>query len=244
MTADLTLYPAIDLKGGRCVRLVRGQMDRSTVYNDAPADQAAAFAAMGFGWLHIVDLDGAAAGRAGNADAVKAIAARTTARRQLGGGVRRLDVIEAWLSAGIDRVILGGAAVRDPGLVAQAAKEFPGRIVVGIDALDGTARIDAWTTDSGLAAIDLARRFEAAGIAAVIYTDIARDGALAGANVDATAALAEAISIPVIASGGVAGAADIAALAKASDKIEGVILGKALYEGRVTAESAFAAARR
>lgn len=244
MTRGFTLYPAIDLTGGRCVRLFRGRMDEATVYNDDPAGQAAAFAAMGFDWLHIVDLDGAAAGRAGNADAVKAIVARTTARRQLGGGMRNLATIESWIEAGIDRVILGGAVVRDPGLVAQAAKQFPGRIVVGIDALDGTVRIDAWTTDSGLAAIDLARRFEDSGVAAIVYTDIGRDGALSGANVEATADLAEAISIPVIASGGVAGAADIAALAKVSSKIEGVILGKALYEGRVTAEAAFAAAQR
>ncbi|MEX0644203.1 MAG: 1-(5-phosphoribosyl)-5-[(5-phosphoribosylamino)methylideneamino]imidazole-4-carboxamide isomerase [Parvularculaceae bacterium] len=244
MTRGLTLYPAIDLKGGRCVRLLRGRMEEATIYNDDPAGQAEAFAAMGFGWLHIVDLDGAAAGRAENVDAVRNIVARTTARRQLGGGLRSLEAIEFWLDAGIDRIILGAAAVRDPNLVAIAAKRFQGRIVLGLDALEGTVRIDAWTTDTGLAAVDLARRYEDAGAAAIIYTDISRDGALTGANVEATAALAEAISIPVIASGGVAGAADIAALAEASDKIEGVILGKALYESRITAETAFAAAER
>ncbi|MGE0408168.1 MAG: 1-(5-phosphoribosyl)-5-[(5-phosphoribosylamino)methylideneamino]imidazole-4-carboxamide isomerase [Amphiplicatus sp.] len=239
----MTLYPAIDLKGGRCVRLLHGKMDAATVYHDDPGAQAAAFAGMGFDRLHIVDLDGAFAGRAENAAAVEAILKASAAKKQLGGGIRSLAAIEAWLEKGIDRVILGTAAVSAPDLVKEAGRRFPGRIAVGIDALEGRVKTHGWAGEGGLAALDLARRFEDAGVAAIVYTDIGRDGALTGVNVTATAALAAAVGIPVIASGGVAGKADIAALA-AEAKIEGAILGRALYERRLAPEEAFAAARR
>jgi phosphoribosylformimino-5-aminoimidazole carboxamide ribotide isomerase len=240
----LTLYPAIDLKGGRCVRLLRGDFNAATVFNDDPAAQAAAFFRDGFDRLHIVDLDGALEGRSANVAAVKAIASATAANWQIGGGVRDRATLEHWIEAGATRVILGTAAVRNPELVTSSAAEHPNRIVVGVDALGGEVRTDGWLGGGGARAIDVARRFEDCGVAAIIYTDIQRDGALAGPNVEATAALADALRIPVIASGGVSSPGDIAALARAHPNIEGVILGRALYEGRVSAEDAWAAARR
>lgn len=244
MKAALTIYPAIDLKDGHCVRLLHGSMDKATVYNVDPAAQARLFAAAGFERLHIVDLDGAFAGRSVNEAAVETIVSATEARCQLGGGVRDPAAVEAWLGKGLDRVILGTAAVRDPALVRDAAKAFPGRIAVGLDALEGRVKTDGWAGDAGAPVLDIGRRFEDAGVAAVIYTDISRDGALSGVNVTATAALAENLSIPVIASGGVASTDDIAALAAAHGNIEGVIIGRALYDGRIGAEAALAAARR
>jgi len=237
------LYPAIDLKDGRCVRLLRGDMDAATVFNDDPADQARRFEAAGFGWLHVVDLNGAVEGRSANAEAVRAILGAVRLPVQLGGGVRTFEAVAGWLEAGVRRVILGTAAVRDPALVRRAATAFPGQVVVGIDARDGMASVDGWTTSSDLGATELARRFEDAGVAAIIMTDIGRDGAMGGVNVEATGRLADAAAIPVIASGGVAGAADIAALkAWPGRPIAGAVLGRALYEGALTPADALAAA--
>jgi phosphoribosylformimino-5-aminoimidazole carboxamide ribotide isomerase len=228
------LYPAIDLKGGQCVRLVRGEMASATVFNDDPAAQAGAFAGMGFAWLHIVDLDGAFAGRAVNGEAVRAIRRAVDLRIQLGGGIRDRAAIDRWLDLGIDRVVLGTAALRDPDLVRRAAADYPGRVVVGIDARDGKVAVEGWAETSEMAAIDLARRFADAGVAALVYTDIARDGALSGVDAVAVGAFARAAGLPVIASGGVAGMADIAALkARESDGIAGIICGRALYDGRI-----------
>ena len=243
MTA-LTLYPAIDLKGGQCVRLVHGEMEKATVYNEDPAAQARAFADAGFERLHIVDLDGAFSGKSENAAAVVSILKESSASAQLGGGVRDMASIEGWLGKGLTRVILGTAAVRDPALVKAACRAFPGRIAVGIDARDGRVKTDGWAGDSDFTAEEIGKRFEGVGVAAIIYTDISRDGALAGVNVEATAALAETLSIPVIASGGVAGAGDIERLAKAGARIEGVIIGRALYDGRIDAKTALKAAQR
>ena len=230
----LELYPAIDLKGGRCVRLLKGEMDAATVYNDDPADQAARFRRDGFRWLHVVDLDGAFAGASVNAEAVSAILAATDAPVQLGGGVRDRAGIERWLEAGIARVILGTAAVRDPELVREAAREHPGRVAVGVDVRDGRVAVSGWAEASALSAVDVARRFEDAGVAALIITDIGRDGTLEGVNVEATGALADAVSIPVIASGGIASLDDLHALkSRAGTPIAGAILGKSLYAGRI-----------
>jgi len=241
--AAVILYPAIDLKDGRCVRLLRGDMDAATVFNDDPADQARRFEAAGFGWLHVVDLNGAVEGRSANAEAVRAILGAVRLPVQLGGGVRTFEAVAGWLEAGVRRVILGTAAVRDPALVRRAATAFPGQVVVGIDARDGMASVDGWTTSSDLGATELARRFEDAGVAAIIMTDIGRDGAMGGVNVEATGRLADAAAIPVIASGGVAGAADIAALkAWPGRPIAGAVLGRALYEGALTPADALAAA--
>lgn len=240
----LTIYPAIDLKGGVCVRLYQGRMEEATVYNPDPADQAAAFAKAGFSHLHIVDLDGAFAGKSENSAAVEAILKASPAKAQLGGGVRDMAAVEGWFAKGLARVILGTAAVRDPAFVKAAAHAFPGRIAIGIDALAGDVMTDGWAGEAGAAALDIARRYEDAGIAAVIYTDIARDGALTGVNIEATAKLAEALSIPVIASGGVAEEGDITALAAAPAGIDGVIIGRAFYDARLTPEAALEAARR
>jgi phosphoribosylformimino-5-aminoimidazole carboxamide ribotide isomerase len=226
------LYPAIDLKDGQCVRLFKGDMARATVFNDDPAAQARAFHQAGFTHLHIVDLNGAFAGKPVNAAAVAAIRAATPAPLQLGGGIRDLATIEMWLARGIDRVILGTVAVKNPALVIAACKAFPGKVAVGIDARGGFVATEGWGEASSLAALEVARRFEGAGVAAIIYTDIDRDGALVGVNVEATAALAEAVAIPVIASGGVAGIEDLRAL-KARDSIAGSIIGRALYDGRI-----------
>jgi phosphoribosylformimino-5-aminoimidazole carboxamide ribotide isomerase len=235
------IYPAIDLKEGKAVRLVRGAMDSATVFNDDPAAQARDFAEAGFTWLHLVDLDGAFAGRPMNRTAVEAIVAAVDVPVQLGGGIRDMATIEGWLQAGIRRVILGTAAVREPDLVRAACRRFPGRVAVGIDARAGRVAVQGWAEESDLSAADLAKRFEDAGVAAIIYTDIDRDGALQGVNVASTLALAQAIDIPVIASGGVASLDDIAALMAVEDSgIDGVICGRALYDGRIDPASALA----
>ena len=238
----MILFPAIDLKGGRCVRLTRGDMASATVFNDDPAAQAQVFAEAGFEWLHCVDLDGAFEGRSVNIDAMKAIRARIALPIQLGGGIRDRAGIETWLEAGITRVILGTAALRNPALVREAAKAHPGCVAVGIDARDGKVAVEGWAETSEIDAIELAMRFEDAGVAAIVFTDIARDGMLQGVNVAATAALARAVSLPVIASGGVAGLGDIAALIAAGN-ILGTIIGRALYDGSIKPEEALRLAR-
>ncbi|QEL24488.1 1-(5-phosphoribosyl)-5-[(5-phosphoribosylamino)methylideneamino]imidazole-4-carboxamide isomerase [Bosea sp. F3-2] len=237
----MILFPAIDLKEGRCVRLKQGDMAQATVFNDDPAAQAAAFEAQGFQWLHVVDLDGAFAGKPMNAAAVEAILKRVAFPVQLGGGIRDMKTVAGWLEKGIRRVIIGTAAVRDPGFVREAAKEFPGQVAVGIDARDGFVAVEGWAETSSLAAADLGRRFEDAGVAAIIYTDIARDGMLEGINWDGTIALAKAVSIPVIASGGLASMADIERLcADDAAILEGAITGRALYDGRIDPAAALA----
>ena len=244
----MILFPAIDLKGGACVRLEQGDMARATVFNTDPAAQALAFERQGFEYLHVVDLDGAFAGKPVNASAVDALLRATKMPVQLGGGIRDLATVEAWLSRGIRRVIIGTAAVRDPQLVKEAAKKFPGRVAVGLDARDGKVAVQGWAERSEMTALDIAKRFEDAGIAAIIFTDIARDGLLRGLNLEATIALADSISIPVIASGGLASIADVKALlAPRAEKLEGAISGRALYDGRLDAAEAIAlikAARR
>jgi phosphoribosylformimino-5-aminoimidazole carboxamide ribotide isomerase len=233
------IFPAIDLKDGRCVRLKRGEMDSATVFNEDPAAQAREFAEAGFKWLHCVDLDGAFEGRSANAEAIKAIRAAVSLPIQLGGGIRDLKAIEAWLSAGITRVILGTVAATNPGLVRQAARAFPGRIVVGADAKGGKIATQGWAETADLTPAELGKRFEDAGVAAILYTDVDRDGLLGGVNVPATAALARALRIPVIASGGVSGMADIEALLAAHEpNIAGVVIGRALYDGRIDASLA------
>lgn len=237
----MIVFPAIDLKDGAAVRLRQGEMDSATIFNSDPADQARLFRTAGFEWLHVVDLNGAFEGYPVNRDTVAAIIASVDLKIQLGGGIRDLKTVETWLSAGIERVILGTVAVKDPGLVKEACRNFPGRVVVGIDARGGRVAVEGWAEVSEMQAIDLARRFEDAGVAAIVYTDIDRDGLLQGANVSATAALAESISIPVIASGGVASLDDIAALKAVEDSgIEGVICGRALYDGRIDPAAALA----
>ena len=238
-----SLYPAIDLKGGQVVRLKRGEMDQATIYADDPAAQARSFIEAGFTWVHMVDLDGAFAGKPANAAAVRAIiAAVPGAKLQLGGGIRSMETAEAWLVAGVSRIILGSAAVKDPEFARAACRAFPGRVALGIDARDGMVATEGWAETSDVSATDLARRFEDSGAAAVIYTDIARDGMLTGVNVTATAALALAVRLPVIASGGVAGIEDITALRAEGAGIEGAILGRALYDGRIEPKQALAAA--
>jgi len=238
------LFPAIDLKDGQCVRLKRGAMESATVFNADPAAQAKTFAETGFEWLHCVDLNGAFDGRSTNADAIKGIRAAIDLPIQLGGGIRDRAGIEGWLEAGITRVILGTTALKNPALVKEAAKVHSGRIAVGIDAKDGKVAVEGWAETSELGAIEMARRFEDAGVAAIIFTDIARDGMLQGVNVAATAELARAVSIPVIASGGVAGIGDIEALIAAEvNNIQGVIIGRALYDGRIDAKQALVLAK-
>jgi phosphoribosylformimino-5-aminoimidazole carboxamide ribotide isomerase len=228
------LFPAIDLKDGACVRLVRGEMATATVFNRDPAAQAHNFAEAGFSWLHVVDLDGAVAGRSINGAAVAAIRNAVDLPIQLGGGIRDRAAIEHWLALGIDRVVLGTAALRDPGLVLDAAADHPGRIVVGIDARDGHVAVNGWIETTELGVIELARRFEDCGAAAIVYTDIARDGALVGVDAAAVAAVAQQIRLPVVASGGVSSLEDIAALkAREADGIAGIICGRALYDGRI-----------
>ncbi|HHN72604.1 MAG TPA: 1-(5-phosphoribosyl)-5-[(5-phosphoribosylamino)methylideneamino]imidazole-4-carboxamide isomerase, partial [Thermopetrobacter sp.] len=230
----MILFPAIDLKDGRCVRLEQGDMERATVFNDDPAAQARRFEEAGFEWLHLVDLNGAFAGRPVNAAAVEGILAAVSIPAQLGGGIRDMATIEHWLAAGIRRVILGTAAVRDPELVRSACRAFPGRVAVGIDARGGRVAVQGWAEGTDLSAVELARRFEDAGVAAIIYTDIERDGVLRGLNVDATLALARAVAIPVIASGGLASLDDIRRLLEPDCAIlEGAISGRALYDGRL-----------
>jgi len=238
------LFPAIDLKEGGVVRLAEGDMGRATVYSDEPAAQAEAFQRLGFEWLHVVDLDGAFAGRSVNGEAVSAILGRVSLPVQLGGGIRDMGAIEAWLARGVTRVILGTAAVRDPALVREAARRHPGRVAVGVDARGGRVAVAGWAEASELTALELARRFEDAGVAAIIYTDIARDGLLTGLNLEATRALAEAVSVPVIASGGLASIDDVRALAAAPNRaIAGAVTGRALYDGRLDAREALALLR-
>jgi phosphoribosylformimino-5-aminoimidazole carboxamide ribotide isomerase len=228
------LFPAIDLKDGACVRLVRGDMASATVFSRNPAAQARRFAEAGFTWLHVVDLDGAAAGRSVNGAAVAAIRKAVDLPIQLGGGIRDRAAIEHWLAIGIDRVVLGTVALRDPALVREAAADHPGRIVVGIDARDGDVAIEGWTETTALGVVELAHRFEDCGVAAIVYTDIARDGTLLGVNANAVAEVARQVQIPTIASGGVSSLADIAALkAGEVDGIAGIICGRALYDGRI-----------
>jgi len=236
----MIIFPAIDLKGGQCVRLVKGDMAQATVFNTEPADQARQFAAAGAQWLHLVDLDGAFAGAPVNEAAVEGILAATALPVQLGGGIRDMDRIETWLKKGVARIILGTVALKNPDLVKQACKRFPGKIAVGIDAKGGKVAVEGWAETSELTALDLARRFEDAGVAAIIYTDIDRDGLLQGVNVSATAELAAALSIPVIASGGVSSLDDIHALLDVLPSsrgkgggIVGVISGRAIYDGRL-----------
>jgi phosphoribosylformimino-5-aminoimidazole carboxamide ribotide isomerase len=238
------LFPAIDLKNGQCVRLEQGDMARATVFNTDPAEQAVSFEQQGFEYLHVVDLDGAFAGKPVNAAAVEMLLKAIKIPVQLGGGIRDLKTVAAWLDRGIRRVIIGTAAVRDPRLVKDAAKKFPGRVAVGLDARDGKVAVQGWAETSEMTARDIARRFEDAGIAAIIFTDIARDGLLGGLNLDATIALAESTTIPVIASGGLASIADVKALLEPrAKKLEGAISGRALYDGRLNGAEAIALIR-
>jgi len=237
----MILFPAIDLKDGQCVRLVKGDMEAATVFSDNPAAQARAFAAQGFEWLHVVDLNGAFAGRPVNGEAVRAILFAARLPIQLGGGIRDIATIEMWLEAGVSRIILGTAAVRDPALVRDACQRFPGRIAVGIDARGGRVAVEGWAEDGELSAEALARRFADAGVAAIIYTDIERDGVLEGLNIASILALARATSIPVIASGGLASMVDIRRLLEPDCAIlQGAIAGRALYDGRLDAAAALA----
>jgi len=238
------LYPAIDLKDGACVRLRRGAMDQATVYSDDPGAQAAAWQGAGCEWLHVVDLNGAFAGHAVNTDAVAAILAAASVPVQLGGGIRDMAGIERWLGAGVQRVILGSAAVKTPALVHDACRAFPGRVAVGVDARDGFVATEGWADTSTMQAHELALRFEDAGVAAVIYTDIGRDGMLTGLNLDQTFALAAQVRMPVIASGGVGSIQDLRALRdQAPPGVEGVIVGRALYDGRVAVTEALSVLR-
>ncbi len=237
----MILFPAIDLKQGQAVRLRRGEMASATVFNEDPVAQAEAFVAAGFQWLHVVDLDGAFAGRSENRATVEAILAAVEVPVQLGGGIRDLAGIEGWLAAGLRRVILGTAAVKDPDLVRAACKAFPGRVAVGLDAREGRVAVEGWAQASEVQALDLGQKFEDAGVSAIIYTDIDRDGMLVGLNVEATVALAKSVSIPVIASGGLAGIEDLRRLVAAEEPgIEGAICGRALYDGRLDAAEALA----
>ncbi|WP_413874810.1 1-(5-phosphoribosyl)-5-[(5-phosphoribosylamino)methylideneamino]imidazole-4-carboxamide isomerase [Albidovulum sp.] len=235
----MILYPAIDLKDGQCVRLLHGEMDKATVFGDDPAAQAAAFEAAGAEWLHLVDLNGAFAGQPVNGAAVEAILARVTIPAQLGGGIRDMKTIALWLEKRLSRVILGTVAVENPALVREAARAFPGRVAVGIDARGGRVATKGWATETDVNVTDLARSFEDAGVAAIIYTDILRDGAMTGPNIEATAALAHAVTIPVIASGGVASLADLIAL-RDTGVIAGAISGRALYDGAIDLREALA----
>ncbi len=240
----MILFPAIDLKEGQCVRLAQGDMARATVFNDDPAEQARAFERQGFEYLHVVDLDGAFAGAPRNAEAVEAILAALTIPVQLGGGIRDMRTIARWLERGVARVIIGTAAVKDPALVREAARLYPGRIAVGIDAKDGMVAVEGWARTTQMSAVELGRSFEDAGVAAIIYTDIARDGILKGLNIEATLALANALTIPVIASGGLASLADVERLLRPDcAKLAGAITGRALYDGRLDPAEALALIR-
>lgn len=236
----MILYPAIDLKDGKCVRLIQGDMDQETVFNEDPADQARLFESQGFEWLHVVDLNGAFAGKPANVPAVEAILNTVDIPLQLGGGIRDMDTIEAWLDTGVRRVILGTLALRSPEIVKEACGQFPGRIAVGIDAKGGKVAVEGWAEVSEMDAIDLARKFEDAGVAALIYTDIERDGVLAGVNVKAVTAMADAVAIPVIASGGVASIDDLRKFTESEVRLDGIISGRALYDGSLDAAEALA----
>lgn len=237
----MIFYPAIDLKNGQCVRLLRGEMDSATVFNDNPAGQAKAFADAGCAWLHVVDLNGAFEGQPVNADAVGAIIDTVDMKVQLGGGIRNMKTVEGWLERGLSRVILGTAAVRNPEFVREACRAFPGCVAVGIDARDGRVAVEGWAEVSDITALDLAKRLEDAGAAVIIHTDVSRDGAMQGPNIEATMALARAVSTPVIASGGVSSMDDLAALKTAGDGlIDGAISGRALYDGRIDPAAAVA----
>ncbi|MEM9716871.1 MAG: 1-(5-phosphoribosyl)-5-[(5-phosphoribosylamino)methylideneamino]imidazole-4-carboxamide isomerase [Pseudomonadota bacterium] len=226
----MILYPAIDLKDGQCVRLYKGEMDQATVFSDDPAAQAKLFQSDGAEWIHLVDLNGAFAGAPVNAEAVSAILDAISVPAQLGGGIRDMATIEAWLDRGLSRVILGTVAVKNPDLVREAAHAFPGKVAIGIDARDGMVATEGWAETSDVAATDLGRKFEDAGVAAIIYTDIDRDGAMQGPNIASTVALSEAVDIPVIASGGVSSLEDLSALRKAGPRLNGAISGRALYD--------------
>jgi phosphoribosylformimino-5-aminoimidazole carboxamide ribotide isomerase len=237
----MILFPAIDLKDGKCVRLKKGEMDEATVYSDNPAKQARRFREMGFSWLHVVDLDGAVSGSGKNEEAIEAILwnVANTVKIQLGGGIRKRETIDEWLEKGISRVILGTAALRDPDLVREAAQDHPGQVAVGIEARGGKVAVEGWAETSDMEALELAKMFEDAGVAAIIYTDIDRDGVLTGINWEATIALAEAVSIPIIASGGLASMADIERMTEPdAAKLEGAIAGRALYDGRIDPKAA------
>ncbi len=235
----MILFPAIDLKNGQCVRLEQGDMARATVFNLDPAAQAKSFSAQGFEYLHVVDLDGAFAGKPMNAQAVEAMLKAVTMPVQLGGGIRDIGTVEAWLAKGVARVIIGTAAVRDPELVKSAARKYPGRVAVGLDARDGKVAVEGWAETSQVTALEIARRFEDAGVAAIIFTDISRDGLLKGLNLEATIALADRISIPVIASGGLASIEDVKAMLQPNaKKLAGAIAGRALYDGRLDSAAA------
>ncbi len=241
----MILFPAIDLKEGHCVRLVQGDMEQATIFNDDPSAQAAIFEQQGFEWLHVVDLDGAFAGKPMNAKAVEGILAQIKLPVQLGGGIRDLKTVDAWLEKGISRVIIGTAAVRDPDFVKEAARKYPGKIAVGIDARDGFVAVEGWAETSTLSAEELGKRFEDVGVSAIIYTDIARDGILKGLNIPMTLALANAVSIPVIASGGLASLEDIERLLQPDcAALAGAITGRALYDGRIDPEAALSAIRQ
>jgi phosphoribosylformimino-5-aminoimidazole carboxamide ribotide isomerase len=244
MPQPFALYPAIDLKDGQCVRLLHGDMNKATIFPNAPAEQARTWQEIGFDWLHLVDLNGAFAGHSVNQRAIETIRANTDAKIQLGGGIRTMESIEFWLDLGIQRVILGTVALSDPELVRTACREFPTQIVVGIDARNGRVATQGWATQTDVAASDLAQQFEDSGVAAIIYTDIGRDGAMQGPNLDETVKLAEAISIPVILSGGMTNLDDVRAVIAASSKgVKGAILGRSIYEGSIAPHEAVALMR-
>ena len=237
----MIFFPAIDLRQGRCVRLRQGDMDTATVFNEDPADQARAFWSAGCRWLHVVDLDGAFAGHPVNVDALEAVLDAVDLPVQLGGGIRTQAAAASWLQRGVRRVVLGTAALRDPDLVIRACREFPGRIAIGIDARDGRVAVQGWSEQSEVSTLDLARRYEDAGVAAIVFTDIGRDGVLAGPNTEATIELARAVSVPVILSGGISSLADLAAVKTAADGIvAGVVCGRAIYDGRIDVAQAVA----
>lgn len=245
MVNDMILYPAIDIKNGQAVRLVQGRMEEATVFNDSPADQARTFEAAGFQWLHVVDLDGAIGGEPKNAGAVAKILAATSASVQLGGGVRTIGRVDYWIDAGVTRVVLGTAALHDPDLVKEAAREFPERIAVAVDVRDGKVAVEGWVEQTEMDAVELAQRFEDAGVAALVVTDIERDGLSGGVNIELSGRMADNVDIPVIASGGLSSVGEIRALMNRPGRpVAGVIIGRALYDGRLKAVEALAAARR